>query len=127
MPTENTIYDETNERYGLLARILGGQPTVLQKIIFWLMVMSLLIWPMFFFISIFIFDAPTRSTVDEICRNGIFFTVLLYPLYLFPLMRFCFWVSKRLRASWLFCFCPLVPVAVISLFFAIIEANMSHS
>ena len=119
MSKEKSICNETNKRHGLIARILGGQPTALQKIVFWLMVISLFIWPLFFFVSLFIWDAPIRSTVDEICRNGIFFTILLYPIYLLPLMRFCFWVSKHLRASWFFCFCPLIPVAVFSLFFEI--------
>ena len=125
MSTEKTIFDETNKSHGLIARILGGQPTFAQKIVFWLMVMSLLIWPIFFFVSLFIFDAPIHSTADEICRYGMFFTILLYPLYLLPLLRFCFWVSKRLRTSWLFFFCPLIPVAVFSLFIVIASSEFA--
>lgn len=125
MSKEKSICDETNRRYGMIARILGGQPTALQKIFFWFMVMSLLIWPIFFYVSLFLFDAPIRSIVDETCRNGMFFTILLYPIYLLPLMRFCFWVSKRLRVSWLFCFCPLIPVAVISLLFEIASSEFA--
>ena len=125
MSTEKTICDETNKRCGLIARILGGQPTVLQKIFFWLMVLSLLIWPVFFFVSIFIWDAPIHSTVDEICRWGMVLTVWLYPLCLIPLMRLCYLASMRLRASWLFCFCPVVPVAMFFLFASIASSEFA--
>ena len=101
---------------GLVARILKGQPTGLQKAVSWLMVLSLLIWPLLFFVSIFFFDAPIHSTFDEISRWGMVLTIWLYPIYLFPLMRFCFWLSKRLRATWLFCICPLIPIAVFLVF-----------
>ncbi len=117
MTRDNKNFEESIKDSGLIARILGGQPTVLQKVFFWLMVMSLLIWSLFFFGSLFLFDAPIRSTIDEICRYGIFFTILLYPIYLFPLMRFCLWASRRLKASWLFFLCPLIPIVVISFFF----------
>jgi hypothetical protein len=119
MSRDNNYFEEAIKDRGLIARILGGQPTVLQKIFFWLMVISLLIWPLLFFGSLFLFDAPFRSTVDETCRYGIFFTILLYPIYLFPLMRFCLWVSRRLKASWLFFLCPMIPIVVISLFIKI--------
>lgn len=105
-----------SEEWGLAARILGGQPTAIQKTIFWLMVMSLLIWPLGFFISMFFFDAPIRSSVDEICRWGMVLTIWLYPLYLWPLMRLWFKASKWLRASWLFLFCPFLPLALFFLF-----------
>ena len=54
-----------NEKRGLAARILGGQPTPVQKVVFWLMVISLLIWPLGFFISMFFFDAPIRSSTQK--------------------------------------------------------------
>ncbi len=108
-----------NEKRGLAARILGGQPTPVQKVVFWLMVISLLIWPLGFFISMFFFDAPIRSSVDEICRWGMVLTIWLYPLYLWPLMRLWFKASKSLRASWLFLFCPFVPLALFFLFNAV--------
>lgn len=125
MTRVNNNFENSSKDRGLIARILGGQPTVLQKIFFWLMVMSLVIWPLFFFGSVFLFDAPIHSTADEICRYGMFFTILLYPLYLLPLMRFWFWVSKRLRTSWLFFFCPLIPVAVFSLFIEIASSEFA--
>lgn len=105
-----------NDKRGLAAYILGGQPTTLQKIFFWIMVMSLLIWPLLFYVSIFIFDAPIRSLIDEICRWGMVLTIMLYPLYLFPLMRLWFKASKKLNASWLFIFCPSAPLALFLLF-----------
>lgn len=123
MTKDNKNLEEAIKDRGLIARILGGQPTVLQKIFFWLMVISLLIWPLLFFGSLFLFDAPFRSTVDETCRYGIFITILLYPIYLFPLMRFCLWASRRLKASWLFFLCPLIPIVVISLFIKIASSE----
>ena len=101
---------------GFAARILGGQPTGLQKTFFWLMVLSLTLWPLFFFASLFFFDAPIRTPVDEISRWGMVLTIWLYPLYLLPLMRLWFQLSERLRASWIFCLCPLIPVIIFFLF-----------
>ena len=125
MSKEKTICDEANKRLGLIARILGGQPTILQKTVFWLMVLSLLIWPIGFFASIFFFDAPINTTMDGICRWGMVLTIWLYPLYLIPLMRLLFWLSKHFRASWLFFLCPLVPVTVFSLFVAIASSDFA--
>ena len=125
MSKEKTICDEANKRLGLIARILGGQPTILQKRVFWLMVLSLLIWPIGFFVSIFFFDAPINTTMDGICRWGMVLTIWLYPLYLIPLMRLLFWLSKHFRASWLFFLCPLVPVTVFSLFVAIASSDFA--
>ena len=107
---------------GLIARILGGQPTMLQKLFFWFMVASLLIWPLFFFGSLFIFDAPIHSTFDEVCRWGMFLTIALYPLYLIPLMRLWFLASRRIGASWFFYSCPLVPV-LLFVFFAVLASS----
>lgn len=89
---------DSSKPKGFAARILGDQPTGLQKTLFWLMILSLTLWPICFFVSIFFFDAPIRSTVDEISRWGMVLTIWLYPLYLLPLMRLWFQLSKRLRA-----------------------------
>lgn len=101
---------------GFAARILGEQPTHLQEVYFWLMVLSLLIWPIFFFMSLFFFDAPTRSTVDEICRWGMVLTIWLYPFYLLPLIGSWFRLAKFIRAKWLYYLCPLIPVMFFILF-----------
>ena len=108
---------------GLVTRILGEQPTGLQRTVFWLMVLSLLVWPLFFFVSLFFFDAPIRTTVDEISRWGMVLTIWLYPLYFLPLMRLWYQLSKRLRASWIFCLCPLIPVII---FFSFVELASSE-
>lgn len=80
------IKQEQNK--GLIARILGGTPTILQKVFFILMAFSLILWPLGCYVSIFFFDAPVRSDVDKICRYGMLITIYLYPIYLFPLLRF---------------------------------------
>ena len=108
---------------GLAARILGEQPTGLQKTFFWLMILSLTLWPLFFFASVFFFDAPIRSTVDEICRWGMVLTIWLYPIYLLPLLGLWFRLSKRLRTTWLFYLCPLIPVII---FFSLVELASSE-
>ena len=114
---------ESSNNKGLAARILGGQPTGLQKAVFWLMVLSLMIWPLFFFVSIFLFDAPMRSAFDEVCRWGMVLTIWLYPVYMIPLMKWWFLLSKHLRATWLFCICPLIPIAI---FFVFVELASSE-
>ena len=118
---------EGSKKKGFAARILGEQPTLLQEVYFWLMVLSLLIWPLFFFASLFAFfdTAEKPSTVDgicridEICRWGMVLTIWLYPLYLLPLIGLWFRLSRLLRARWLYYFCPLIPVGLFYLFVAI--------
>ena len=77
---------DNSQPKGLAVRILGEQPTGLQRTVFWLMILSLTLWPICFFVSIFFFDAPIRTLVDEISRWGMVLTIWLYPLYLLPLM-----------------------------------------
>ena len=93
------IKQEQNK--GLIARILGGTPTILQKVFFILMAFSLILWPLGCYVSIFFFDAPVRSYVDKICRYGMLITIYLYPIYLFPLLRFMFQLSKEEFENWL--------------------------
>jgi len=57
---------DSSKPKGLAARILGEQPTGLQKTFFWLMILSLTLWPLLFFVSLFFFDAPIRTTVAMI-------------------------------------------------------------
>lgn len=45
------IKQEPND--GLIARILGGTPTILQKVFFILMEFSLILWPLGCYVSIF--------------------------------------------------------------------------
>ena len=106
---------KTNSK-GLAARILGEQPTTLQKNFVWFMLLTLLLWPIGFFVSIFFWDAPIRSSIDEICRWGVTLTIWLYPIYLFPLIRLWFKLSQKMGFIWLFYLCPLIPVAVFYLF-----------
>lgn len=108
---------------GMAARILGGQPTRLQEGFFKLMVLSLLLWPMGCFVSLFFFDAPIHTSVDEICRWSMALTIWAYPVYLFPLMRLWYWLSNRLGAPWLFYTCPLIPVVALFLFVTIASSE----
>ena len=101
---------------GLVAHILGEQPTTVQKTIVWLMILMLLLWPIGFFVSIFFWDSPIQSSIDEICRWGITLTIWLYPIYLFPLIRLWFKLSQKMGMRWLFYLCPLIPLAVFYLF-----------
>ena len=115
---------EGSNKKGFVARILGEQPTLLQEVYFWLMVLFLpLIWPLFFFVSIFFFDAPSGSTVYEICRWGMALTIWLFPFYLLPLIGLWFRLSKHLRARWLYYFCPLIPVII---FLSFMELSSSE-
>ena len=69
------IKQEQNK--GLIARILGGTPTILQKVFFILMAFSLILWPLGFYVSIFFFDAPVRSNKKKICRYGMLYSMLM--------------------------------------------------
>lgn len=108
------IKQEQNK--GLIARILGGTPTILQKVFFILMAFSLILWPLGCYVSIFFFDAPVRSDVDKICRYGMLITICLYPIYLFPLLRIMFRFSEKLKVTWLYYISPIVPIVVFGYF-----------
>lgn len=108
--------EQENNSKGLTARILGEQPTALQKTFVRFTLLTLLLWPIGFFVSIFFWDAPIHSSIDEICRWGATLIIWLYPIYLFPLIRLWFKFSKKAGMTWLFYLCPLIPVAVFYLF-----------
>ena len=111
--------EQENNSKGLTARILGEQPTTDQKTIVRFMFLMLLLWPIGLFMSIFFWDAPTRSSIDDFCRLGAACTIWLYPIYLIPLIWLWFKLSKRIGMTWLFYLCPLIPVAVFYLFLLI--------
>lgn len=67
------IKQEQNK--GLIARILGGTPTILQKVFFILMAFSLILWPLGCYVSIFFFDAPIRSDIDKVSCYGRLITI----------------------------------------------------
>lgn len=119
------IKQEQNK--GLIARILGGTPTILQKVFFILMAFSLILWPLGCYVSIFFFDAPVRSDVDKICRYGMLITIYLYPIYLFPLLRFMFQLSEKLKVTWLYYISPIVPIVVFWLFYSICTISTPKS
>ncbi len=118
--------EQKSDKKGLAERVLGGKPTRHQEFVFRLMVMSLVLWPLFFFMSLFIFDAPVRTTVDEISRWGATLTIWLYPVYLSPLMRLFFRLSQSLKAKWLFYLCPLIPFAAFFLFMTVVSSEFAE-
>ena len=120
------MWRKTNSK-GLIARILGEQPTTDQKTIVRFMFLMLLLWPIGLFMSIFFWDAPTQSSIDEICRWGATYTIWLYPIYLIPLIWLWFKLSKKLGRTWLFNLCPFIPVAVFFLFLEVASSSFAES
>ena len=108
-----------SEPRGLWGHILGSQPTKLQTAFCWLMALSLLMWPLFSFGAIFFFDSSIHSSLDGFCRYGMAYTIWLYPVYIFLLMRIFFRLSKRLRIMLPFYLCPLIPIGVFCLFWMV--------
>ena len=47
---------EGSNKKGFTARILGEQPTSIQKAFFWLMILSLTLWPLFLLVAAFLFE-----------------------------------------------------------------------
>ena len=117
---------KTNSK-GLIALILGEQPTPDQKNVVKMMLLALLFWPIGFFVSIFFWDAPIQSSIDKFCRWGAMYTIWLYPIYLIPLIRLWFILSKKLGRTWLFNYCPFIPVAVFFLFIAFALSSFAES
>lgn len=116
---------KTNSK-GLIALILGEQPTPDQKNVVKMMLLALLFWPIGVFVSIFFWDAPIKSSIDEICRWGATYTIWLYPIYLIPLLRLWFMLSKKLGRMSLFNYCPWIPVAAFFLFLAIGSSSFAE-
>ena len=119
------IKQEQNKR--LIARILGGTPTILQKVFFILMAFSLILWPLGCYVSIFFFDAPIRSDIDKVSCYGILITIWLYPIYLYPLLRIMFQFSEKLKVTWLYYISPIVPIVVFWLFYSICTISTPKS
>ena len=119
------MWRKTNSR-GLIALILGEQPTTDQKTVVRFMLLALLFWPIGSFMSLFFWDAPTKSSIDDFCRYGAAYTIWLYPIYLIPLLRLWFILSKKLGRKSLFNYCPLIPVAVFLLFLTIASSSFAE-
>ena len=119
------MWRKTNSR-GLIALILGEQPTTDQKTVVRFMLLALLFWPIGSFMSLFFWDAPTKSSIDDFCRYGAAYTIWLYPIYVIPLIRLWFEFSKKMGKTWLFNLCPLVPVAVFFLFLAFASSTYAE-
>lgn len=106
-----------------MGRVLGCEPyadlDTPHICIFGIMMTGLFIWPLFAFIVIFFFDAPSYNAVFEICRYIMCFTIWLYPLYVFPLMRLMFRLSESKNALWIFCITPLIPASIFALMYLI--------
>ena len=119
--------EQKTKSKGLIARILGEQPTPDQKTVVQMMFLALLFWPIGFFVSIFFWDAPIQSSIDKFCRWGATYTIWLYPIYLIPLIRLWFVLSKKLGRAWLFNYCPWIPVAVFYLFLVVASSSFSET
>lgn len=119
--------EQKTKSKGLAARILGEHPTAEQKTIIRFMLLALLVWPIGLFVSLFFWDAPIKSSIDEICRWGATYTIWFYPIYLIPLLRLWFILSKKLGKTRLFNLCPWIPVAVFFLFLALASSSFAES
>lgn len=119
---ENT-YGEMKDSRSFMGRVFGcepgTEPDTPHICIFGIMVVGLWIWPLLAFITVFFFDAPSYNVVFEVCRCGMCIIVWLYPLYMFPLMRFMFRLSEHKDALWIFCLTPLIPVGIFTLMYLI--------
>lgn len=107
-----------NARFrGVSGTILGCRPTIPQIITVWVTLLTLLLWPIVLCFCVFFFDTPVKSTIDLICRLGMVFPILFYPLYMLPLIRLWFMLSNKIGVSWVFYFCPLIPLGSMSIIY----------
>lgn len=126
-------YIETGmkDQRSFIGRVLGCETDTAidapHVCIFGIMMIGLFIWPLFSFMAVFFFDAPSYNVVFEVCRHILCFTVWLYPLYVFPLMRLMFRLSERKNALWIFCITPLIPVGVFVLMYLIAYCICNYS
>lgn len=99
-----------------VALVLGGDPSIFQKIFFWLMLLSCFWWPLGVLMSAFLFDAPINNFVDGLGRYGLVLNIFAYPATIIFMMRFLFQLSNRKGQYWIFYLTPLVPVALFLFF-----------
>ena len=104
---------------GHSSHLIGETLSSTQKIIYWLMILELFPWPMVTLATMFVFDSAIGSVVDRISRWGMLVTVLLYPVYFLPLLKWCLRVSRRRGIPWLYYICPLIPYIVFGVFAAV--------
>lgn len=115
------------DKRSFLARVLGGEPTGSQRVYFVAFLLSLLLWPMIAFVSIFIFDSAIQNQYDEFARYGIVLTIWTYPILLFLLFRLGFKLSERNNSLIWFYVMPWVPFLLVVGFFILESSELSQS
>lgn len=131
---ENATAEQSEERTStihkdkrsFLERVCGGEPTGSQRVYFVAFLLSLLLWPMIAFGSIFIFDAPILNQYDEIARYGIVLTIWTYPILLFVLFRLGFKLSERSHSPVWFYAMPWVPFILVVAFYLLGVSELSQ-
>lgn len=114
------------DKRSFLERLFGGEPSGSQRVYFVVMLLSLLLWPMIAFGSIFIFDAPIHNQYDGIARYGIVLTIWAYPILLFVLFRLGFKLSERSNTLIWFYVMPWVPFLLVVGFFILESSELSQ-
>lgn len=115
-----------NNQNTFIGRILGGEPSVCQLVYFIAFLISLLLWPMIAFGSIFIFDAPIHNQYDEIARSGIVLTIWAYPILLFLLFRLGFKLSVKSNSQGWYYAMPCIPFMLVVAFCILASSEISQ-
>lgn len=114
------------DKRSFVERVFGGEPSGSQRVYFVAFLLTLLLWPMIAFVSIFIFDAPIHNLYDEIVRYGIVLTIWTYPILLFVLFRLGYKLSERSNSPVWFYAMPWTPFILVVAFSILASSEVSQ-
>ena len=131
---ENATAEKTEEltsaihkdKRSFVERVFGGEPSGSQRVYFVAFLLTLLLWPMIAFVSIFIFDAPIHNLYDEIARYGIVLTIWTYPILLLVLFRLGYKLSERSNSPVWFYAMPWTPFILVVAFYILCVSEISQ-
>lgn len=91
------------------------------RIVYGLLSLCLVVWPLAAFVVMFIFDAPVESRLDEVLRYSVLAAVWLFPLFFlagFLLSRQAKQQGRGVPAILRGAIIPLLPIAYVVILWA---------
>lgn len=113
--------------WSLAEELTGGVLSERQRIYFVLFLLSLFLWPIIAFGSVFIFDSPIHNPFDEIARYGIALTIWTYPAFLIFLFKLGYKLSAKSQSSWIYYALPWIPMVLVTAFSILANSEISQA
>ena len=104
------------DKPSLFDRLFGNENSLRKSSFGGCYMTLLLVWPILSLGTVFFFDEPIHSTLDEVGRWGMVLIIVLYPIYLNPLFELARSLVNRYHSAWLYLIVPLLPLSLFFLF-----------